>query len=142
VAEGARLESVYTSKGYRGFESLTLRTYKKCTQMLTNRKHLCFSVLIYIICILFLQKHLIFVKMKLADAEKIIQNIISGIINHKPKDNLTAIRNIFCASFATNTKFTKGFKYQQIIKEKQLLAQPTLRNSQGQSLWRAGQLFQ
>ena len=25
VVEGARLESVYTSKGYRGFESLTLR---------------------------------------------------------------------------------------------------------------------
>jgi hypothetical protein len=25
VVEGARLESVYTSKGYRGFESLSLR---------------------------------------------------------------------------------------------------------------------
>ena len=25
MVEGARLESVYTSKGYRGFESLTLR---------------------------------------------------------------------------------------------------------------------
>jgi hypothetical protein len=25
VVEGARLESVYTPKGYRGFESLTLR---------------------------------------------------------------------------------------------------------------------
>jgi hypothetical protein len=28
VVEGARLESVYTSKGYRGFESLTLRIRK------------------------------------------------------------------------------------------------------------------
>ena len=28
VVEGARLESVYTSKGYRGFESLTLRNKK------------------------------------------------------------------------------------------------------------------
>ena len=28
VVEGARLESVYTSKGYRGFESLSLRFYK------------------------------------------------------------------------------------------------------------------
>jgi hypothetical protein len=27
VVEGARLESVYTSKGYRGFESLSLRKY-------------------------------------------------------------------------------------------------------------------
>jgi hypothetical protein len=27
VVEGARLESVYTSKGYRGFESLTLRIF-------------------------------------------------------------------------------------------------------------------
>ena len=26
LAEGARLESVYTPKGYRGFESLTLRS--------------------------------------------------------------------------------------------------------------------
>ena len=29
VVEGARLESVYTSKGYRGFESLSLRFIKK-----------------------------------------------------------------------------------------------------------------
>ena len=29
VVEGARLESVYTSKGYRGFESLTLRSFNK-----------------------------------------------------------------------------------------------------------------
>ena len=29
VVEGARLESVYTSKGYRGFESLTLRWKEK-----------------------------------------------------------------------------------------------------------------
>ncbi len=31
VVEGARLESVYTSKGYRGFESLSLR-------IISNRK--------------------------------------------------------------------------------------------------------
>ena len=30
MVEGARLESVYTSKGYRGFESLTLRIKNKC----------------------------------------------------------------------------------------------------------------
>ena len=29
VVEGARLESVYTSKGYRGFESLSLRKMEK-----------------------------------------------------------------------------------------------------------------
>ncbi len=29
VVEGARLESVYTSKGYRGFESRLLRTQNK-----------------------------------------------------------------------------------------------------------------
>jgi putative endonuclease len=29
VVEGARLESVYTSKGYRGFESLSLRMKKE-----------------------------------------------------------------------------------------------------------------
>ncbi len=29
VVEGARLESVYTSKGYRGFESLSLRFIAK-----------------------------------------------------------------------------------------------------------------
>jgi hypothetical protein len=28
VVEGARLESVYTSQGYRGFESLLLRIIK------------------------------------------------------------------------------------------------------------------
>ena len=28
MVEGARLESVYTSKGYRGFESLSLRVEK------------------------------------------------------------------------------------------------------------------
>ncbi len=27
MVEGARLESVYTAKGYRGFESLTLSIY-------------------------------------------------------------------------------------------------------------------
>ena len=27
MVEGARLESVYTSKGYQGFESLSLRRY-------------------------------------------------------------------------------------------------------------------
>ncbi len=27
MVEGARLESVYTSKGYQGFESLTLRNF-------------------------------------------------------------------------------------------------------------------
>jgi hypothetical protein len=32
VVEGARLESVYTSKGYRGFESLTLRNQENKTQ--------------------------------------------------------------------------------------------------------------
>ena len=31
VVEGARLESVYTSKGYRGFESVSLR-YKNAAQ--------------------------------------------------------------------------------------------------------------
>ena len=29
MVEGARLESVYTSKGYRGFESLSLRMTKE-----------------------------------------------------------------------------------------------------------------
>ena len=29
MVEGARLESVYTSKGYREFESLTLRKFLK-----------------------------------------------------------------------------------------------------------------
>ena len=34
VVEGARLESVYTSKGYRGFESLTLRMSRKASKEL------------------------------------------------------------------------------------------------------------
>ena len=32
MVEGARLESVYTSKGYRGFESLSLRNLKYRTR--------------------------------------------------------------------------------------------------------------
>ena len=37
VVEGARLESVYTSKGYRGFESLTLRMSWKAAKEFTQK---------------------------------------------------------------------------------------------------------
>ena len=37
VVEGARLESVYTPKGYRGFESLTLRWKQYQNQKPANR---------------------------------------------------------------------------------------------------------
>jgi Serine/Threonine/Tyrosine Kinase found in polyvalent proteins len=69
--------------------------------------------------------------MNSAYAKKIIQNIISGVISHKPKDNLTAIRNILCASFATNTKITKDFEHQQIIKEEQRLILSKFLNDNG-----------
>ena len=44
MAEGARLESVYTPKAYRGFESLSLRKKK-----IQYRKDLRFNYLFYLI---------------------------------------------------------------------------------------------
>jgi hypothetical protein len=47
VVEGARLESVYTSKGYRGFESRSLRQILE-KQNLNVTKDSCFLVYLYI----------------------------------------------------------------------------------------------
>ena len=46
MVEGARLESVYTSKGYRGFESLSLRMIKEkfFVYILQNLKDFSFYV--------------------------------------------------------------------------------------------------
>ena len=45
MVEGARLESVYTPKGYQGFESLTLRIYIKMGCKITT--HFYFTEVIY-----------------------------------------------------------------------------------------------
>ena len=48
MVEGARLESVYTSKGYRGFESRTLRT--KTPELQIAVPAFCFGKFLGICC--------------------------------------------------------------------------------------------
>lgn len=56
------------------------------------------------------------------DFNTTIQHIISGNVIKKQGNNLYAIRNIFCTSFATNTTPKKDFENQQRIKKEQGIA--------------------
>jgi hypothetical protein len=53
------------------------------------------------------------------DTQKILRNIIQGLIVGGQTDNLTAARNFLCRSFGTSTKVEKNFEKHSAIKKKQ-----------------------